>query len=211
MPEPHAAADNVPRVARLGEMDVKDAQTKAMPRLQAVHDLGSEENEGKGGREMIGRLLWRLRNLREGYHELNRRAKVEAELFECVSGKRPMPDKQKLREWAVRLGVPEAFRQQHADAMELLQSKLALLMRENRRLSDELKKADDAVEQARADERAKVLREVPVQSLSAGLDLLNGILDRNGKWNPSYHAWLLSHVEAIRRLIDTARAAQEKT
>ena len=67
-------------------------------------------------RESFRRLVWRLRNLRNGYHELNRRAKVEVELFECVAGKRPMPDKQQLREWAVRLGVPEAFRRSRPDA-----------------------------------------------------------------------------------------------
>lgn len=52
MPEPHTAADNVSRVARLGKMDVEDSQTKAMSGLQAIHDLGSEEKESKGGREM---------------------------------------------------------------------------------------------------------------------------------------------------------------
>lgn len=61
-------------------------------------------------RKSFSRLVWRLRNLSGGYHELNQRAKVEAELFECVSDKRPMPDKNQLREWAVRLGVPEEFR-----------------------------------------------------------------------------------------------------
>ncbi len=58
---------------------------------------------------MIRRLLWRLRNLRSGYHELNRRAAVEQEIWHCVTGKQPMPDKEKLRDWALRLGVPTEF------------------------------------------------------------------------------------------------------
>lgn len=67
-------------------------------------------------RDLIRRLYWRLRNWRDGYLELNRRAKVEAEMFECVAGKRPMPDKQKLREWALRLGVPDAYRRDTPNA-----------------------------------------------------------------------------------------------
>ena len=59
---------------------------------------------------MIRRIIWRLRNLRSGYNELNRRAKVEAEMWECIAGKRAMPDKNTLRDWAIRLGVPEEFR-----------------------------------------------------------------------------------------------------
>jgi Lar family restriction alleviation protein len=43
---------------------------------------------------------------REYELSLNRRVKVESEMLECVSGKRPMPDADKLREWAATLGVP---------------------------------------------------------------------------------------------------------
>lgn len=60
---------------------------------------------------MIRRLLWRLRNLRDGYHELNRRAAVEQELWNAANGKSPLPDREKLREWALKLGVPEEFRE----------------------------------------------------------------------------------------------------
>ena len=59
---------------------------------------------------MIRRLYWRIRNLRDGYHELNRRAGVEAELWNAANGKAPMPDRAKLKEWALRLGVPPAFK-----------------------------------------------------------------------------------------------------
>lgn len=58
----------------------------------------------------LRRLLWRLRNLRDGYHELNRRAAVEQELWNAANGKAPMPDREKLRDWALRLGVPDEFR-----------------------------------------------------------------------------------------------------
>lgn len=36
-------------------MDVEDSQTKAMPGLQEVRDLGSEDNESKGGKAMTDR------------------------------------------------------------------------------------------------------------------------------------------------------------
>jgi len=66
-------------------------------------------------RRTIRRLIWRFHNLKDGYHELNRRAKVESELFECATGKRPMPDKAQLKEWAMRLGVPESFQRRGND------------------------------------------------------------------------------------------------
>jgi hypothetical protein len=56
------------------------------------------------------KAIWRLRNLRNGYHELNRRAKVEQELWNVVNGKAPLPDQEKCRDWALRLGVPDEFR-----------------------------------------------------------------------------------------------------
>lgn len=59
---------------------------------------------------MVRRILWRLRNFRSGYYELINRAKVEAEMWECLAGKRDMPNENKLREWVIRLGVPEEFR-----------------------------------------------------------------------------------------------------
>ena len=58
----------------------------------------------------LRRLYWRLRCAVGGYQELNARAKVETEIWECAGGKRPMPDAEQLREWALRLGMPEGFR-----------------------------------------------------------------------------------------------------
>ena len=57
----------------------------------------------------LRRLLWRLRNLKDGYHELNRRAAVEQEIWHAANGKTPMPDREKLKQWALQLGVPEEF------------------------------------------------------------------------------------------------------
>lgn len=37
---------------------------------------------------------------------LNRRVTVEDEMLECVKGKRPMPDKEKLMDWRTKLGTP---------------------------------------------------------------------------------------------------------
>ncbi len=56
------------------------------------------------------RLLAILRTFRDHAAGLNRRAAVEQEMWHCVNGKQPMPDKEKLRDWALRLGVPDEFR-----------------------------------------------------------------------------------------------------
>lgn len=41
---------------------------------------------------------------------LNRRVEVEQELLDCARGKLPPPTPEKLRQWALRLGVPEDWR-----------------------------------------------------------------------------------------------------
>ncbi|MSW53301.1 MAG: hypothetical protein F2817_20745 [Actinobacteria bacterium] len=38
---------------------------------------------------------------------LNARVKVENELWQIAIGAAPLPDKEKCREWAQRLGIPE--------------------------------------------------------------------------------------------------------
>lgn len=42
--------------------------------------------------------------------DLNRRANVERAMFDCIAGKKPMPDKEMLKEWALKLGVPDEYR-----------------------------------------------------------------------------------------------------
>lgn len=41
---------------------------------------------------------------------LSRRVEIENEMFRAVAGDRPMPTRQELREWALRLGVPDELR-----------------------------------------------------------------------------------------------------
>ena len=41
---------------------------------------------------------------------LNQRASVENELIQMAGGKAPLPDAQKCREMAAKLGVPEKWR-----------------------------------------------------------------------------------------------------
>jgi hypothetical protein len=41
---------------------------------------------------------------------LNRRAEVEQELWDCSRGKKPLPDAKQCKEWALRLGVPDEWR-----------------------------------------------------------------------------------------------------
>lgn len=43
---------------------------------------------------------------------LNTRAAVEQEMWNIVKGKAPLPDVEKCRDWARRLGIPEELRVQ---------------------------------------------------------------------------------------------------
>lgn len=56
---------------------------------------------------MMRRWLQLLRNFRNYPKELNRRAKVEQQMWDCYHGKAELPDKEQLRLWALELGVPE--------------------------------------------------------------------------------------------------------
>lgn len=46
---------------------------------------------------------------------LNRRVVVEQELFDCASGKRPLPTAEQCREMALRLDVPDEYRMPPAE------------------------------------------------------------------------------------------------
>ena len=56
------------------------------------------------------RIVCRWRWLKEYEASLNRRAEVETELFDVYSGRRPLPDKDQCRRWAVKLGCPADWR-----------------------------------------------------------------------------------------------------
>lgn len=58
----------------------------------------------------LRRFLLRHRWLRDYEKSLNRRAQVEQELFDVANGKRPLPDRDKCRELALRLGVPDDWK-----------------------------------------------------------------------------------------------------
>lgn len=58
----------------------------------------------------LSRWVWVVRNYRNYAAELNRRAAVEQQLWDCWHGKRPLPDKEQCAEWARKLGVPDEFR-----------------------------------------------------------------------------------------------------
>jgi len=62
-----------------------------------------EEMVAKWRRDANGRLI-------DFPAELNRRAAVEQEMFNCINGKRMMPDKDVLKDWALRLGIPDEYR-----------------------------------------------------------------------------------------------------
>lgn len=47
---------------------------------------------------------WRI--IRGSADALNRRAIVEQYLFDCASGKRPLPDAERCRRMALKLGIP---------------------------------------------------------------------------------------------------------
>lgn len=58
----------------------------------------------------LERFVGRWRWMRAYEISLNRRAEVEQELWDCSHGKRPLPDAGKCRELALRLGVPDEWR-----------------------------------------------------------------------------------------------------
>lgn len=57
-------------------------------------------------KQFVTRWKYRVLNFMGGADSLNRRVAVEQELFDCASGKRPLPDAAKCRELALRLGTP---------------------------------------------------------------------------------------------------------
>ena len=66
----------------------------------------------------LERWAWPLYRLRARWRlwkglsaDMNRRAAVEIRLWDAVSGKKPPPDAEECRALALKLGVPEAYRQ----------------------------------------------------------------------------------------------------
>jgi len=59
---------------------------------------------------MIKRALARLRRIRSMDADLKDRAAVERKLFAVYEGKREAPTPDECREWAIKLGVPRAYR-----------------------------------------------------------------------------------------------------
>jgi len=57
-------------------------------------------------RRFFGRHRW----LGDYEKSLNRRAQVEQELLDIANGKAPMPSREACREMALKLGVPEKWR-----------------------------------------------------------------------------------------------------
>jgi hypothetical protein len=58
----------------------------------------------------IRRWLYWFKNFRNYPKELNRRAAVEQQLWNVYHGKQDPPDREKCREWALQLGVPDYWR-----------------------------------------------------------------------------------------------------
>lgn len=48
--------------------------------------------------------------MRDYEKSLNRRAEVEEALWAAARGKTPLPDAEQCRQWALRLGVPDEWR-----------------------------------------------------------------------------------------------------
>lgn len=62
-------------------------------------------------KKLLQRIQSRIRRYRSLDDDLNRRVYVESRLMAASVGKRPMPTKQELYDWAVRLGVPSIHQQ----------------------------------------------------------------------------------------------------
>lgn len=58
----------------------------------------------------LRRLRYRIAKFRSFGAEINRRAAVEAELFDMASGKKPLPTADDCRRLAIKLGVPDEYR-----------------------------------------------------------------------------------------------------
>ena len=58
----------------------------------------------------LRRLRYRIAKFRSFGAEINRRAAVEAELFDMASGKKPLPSADDCRRLAIKLGVPDEYR-----------------------------------------------------------------------------------------------------
>ena len=56
---------------------------------------------------MLQRLRMRWYLIRHHGKSLQRRVAVERYLWDAVAGAKPLPDKEKCRELAIKLGVPE--------------------------------------------------------------------------------------------------------
>lgn len=56
---------------------------------------------------LFRRLYWRWRIIRHHGDELNRRVTVEQYLLACYEGKKPLPNKDKCKELAFKLGIPD--------------------------------------------------------------------------------------------------------
>ncbi len=61
----------------------------------------------------LERFVGRWRWLRAYELSLNRRAEVEQELWDCSRGKKQLPDAEQCKQWALRLGVPDEWRDAH--------------------------------------------------------------------------------------------------
>lgn len=60
---------------------------------------------------LLRRALLRHRWQRAYELSLNERARVEQELLDAANGKAPLPGREQCRQWAVRLGVPQEWRE----------------------------------------------------------------------------------------------------
>lgn len=60
---------------------------------------------------MWRRVMMRRRWQRAYERSLNERARVEQELLDVANGKARLPDREQCRKWAVRLGVPQEWRE----------------------------------------------------------------------------------------------------
>lgn len=56
------------------------------------------------------RLMQSFRNFRALPDILNRRSKVELQLWDCYAGRRPLPDAEQCKEWALDLSIPSKLR-----------------------------------------------------------------------------------------------------
>jgi len=66
-------------------------------------------------KDFLSRFKYKWLSYRNYNKEINRRVKVEAQLWDYYHGKKDLPNKEQCKEMALTLGVPDSYRIKQTD------------------------------------------------------------------------------------------------